>query len=217
MRSSMKALVVGLFTTLIISQIMAQNSLTCVIYAEQNVNRRAAPATRFKIAGILTANQPATAVLQFTDPDGFIWWELSDKSWVRSDVVVEDKNCTDLPDRKEQTALTRTAHAALSAPTLTGGTPPANVVSTPAVPFETSFAATVTTNALSIRHGPDLRYVRGARHLKGDKLIVIGRTTDATWVRVRGIEVGWVSARSIKIDGNIKALPVTPFENKTEE
>lgn len=215
MRSAIQALSIGLVIILMISQIIAQSIQTCTLRATQNVNRRVAPGTQFKISGVLDANQPVTATLQFTDPDGFIWWQLADASWVRSDVVQEDENCSELPDRDEQVPLTRTARAGQSFP---GWTPQPRVIATVAVPFDVRLLATVTTNALSVRTGPSLLYPRsGIRHLKGDRLLVIGRTSDAGWVQIRSGESGWVSARSIEITGNILSLPVVAVEDEPIE
>lgn len=218
MRFAIKTLPLGLIIILVISQIIAQNIQTCTVRATQNVNRRFAPGTQFRIAGALDANQPVTAVLQFTDSDGIVWWQLTDSSWVRSDVVLEDENCSELPDRTTQLALTRTARADSLVPTLPAGTQRPGVASTASVPFEVRFLATVTTNALSIREGPGLLYARtGTRHLKGDRLVLVGRISDASWVQVRGSEVGWVSARSIAFNGNVLSLPVVAVEDELIE
>lgn len=215
MRASLRAFPAGLIIILVISQILAQDGSMCTVRATQNVNRRVVPGTQFKVAGVLAANQPVTAILQFTDSDDVVWWQLTDLSWVRSDVVIEDENCPNLPDRYQQIALTRTARAAQVLPTPSGGTEQRGMVATVAVPFEVRFAATVTTNALSLRKGPSLLYARGGtRYLKGDRLVVIGRNSDASWLVIRSAEAGWVSARSIEFNGNALSLPIVPVEDE---
>lgn len=66
----------------------------CTVSAA-NVNMRGGPGTNYEVRGSLTTS--ATAVGQAQGADGFIWWQLADGNWVRSDVVTEEGDCESLP------------------------------------------------------------------------------------------------------------------------
>ncbi|MBZ0293212.1 MAG: hypothetical protein K8L99_11660 [Anaerolineae bacterium] len=57
-----------------------------------NVNLRTGPGTNYDIAGTL-AGQAMTVAGQAQGSDGFIWWNLDDGSWVRSDIAAEEGAC----------------------------------------------------------------------------------------------------------------------------
>ena len=62
-----------------------------------SANKRAGAGTNFDIPGQLTASQPETATAQIKGDDDFVWWQLEDESYVRSDVVIEQGDCNFLP------------------------------------------------------------------------------------------------------------------------
>jgi hypothetical protein len=66
----------------------------CTVNAA-NANLRGGPGTNYDVRGSLTAD--AEAVGQAQGADGFIWWQLADGSWVRSDVAFEEGACETLP------------------------------------------------------------------------------------------------------------------------
>ncbi len=68
----------------------------CTVSAANDVNLRSGPGTNFDIAGVLSVGQSATVEGQTTGADRFVWWQLEDGSWVRSDVVNEQSDCEDI-------------------------------------------------------------------------------------------------------------------------
>ena len=62
-----------------------------------SANKRTGAGTNFDIPGQLTASQPETAIAQIKGDDDFVWWQLEDESYVRSDVVIEQGDCNFLP------------------------------------------------------------------------------------------------------------------------
>lgn len=57
------------------------------------VNLRASASTNSEIAGSLQSGDSAAVNGQAMGSDGFIWWNLTRGSWVRSDIVSEDGDC----------------------------------------------------------------------------------------------------------------------------
>ncbi|MBZ0301906.1 MAG: SH3 domain-containing protein [Anaerolineae bacterium] len=75
---------------------MTETMAGCTI-SGANVNLRSGPGTNFSIASQLTAGNSMTVVGQTQGADGFIWWNLENGAWVRSDVVAEDGDCASMP------------------------------------------------------------------------------------------------------------------------
>jgi|GEM_PF-5344197 len=67
----------------------------CIVLANADTNRRSGPATTFESPGKLTEAQTVTG--QTVAADG-TWYQLADESWVRSDVVATQGDCTALPN-----------------------------------------------------------------------------------------------------------------------
>jgi hypothetical protein len=61
------------------------------------VNKRSGPGTQFEIAGVLDSGATLAAQTQASGPDGLVWWQLADGTWVREDVVTEQGACRSLP------------------------------------------------------------------------------------------------------------------------
>lgn len=61
------------------------------------VNLRSGPGTNFNAVGTLAAGSSVTAVGQATGADGFVWFNLDNGNWVRSDVVTAEGDCSNLP------------------------------------------------------------------------------------------------------------------------
>jgi hypothetical protein len=62
-----------------------------------NVNLRSGPGTNFDRVGVLAAGTTMNVVGQATGADGFVWFNLDNGNWVRSDVVTADGDCANLP------------------------------------------------------------------------------------------------------------------------
>ena len=69
----------------------------CTITAPANVNLRDGPGTVFALQGSLEAQGTASVRGRVVGTDQFVWWQLADGTWVRSDVVVADENCSTVP------------------------------------------------------------------------------------------------------------------------
>jgi hypothetical protein len=69
----------------------------CTISANQDVNLRSGPDTDFAAVGVLPARQSAEVIGQAAAADGFTWWQLSSRAWVRADIVTADITCANVP------------------------------------------------------------------------------------------------------------------------
>jgi hypothetical protein len=77
----------------------SEESLTtaCVAWASDAINLRAEASTSSAVVGTIPAGRGAYVDGQHTDAAGFIWWQLLEGTWVRSDVVTGSGNCAELP------------------------------------------------------------------------------------------------------------------------
>jgi uncharacterized protein YraI len=80
-----------------VTELESQPLPVCTISAPRNVNKRTSPGTNYPVAGILGKGQQAQVDGQYTDAAGNRWWRLTDGSWVRSDIVTEQDDCTTAP------------------------------------------------------------------------------------------------------------------------
>ncbi|GIK67340.1 MAG: hypothetical protein BroJett018_51340 [Chloroflexota bacterium] len=69
----------------------------CQVISESPVNKRAAPSTDAEKVGELSGRDVGHVTGQTTGADGQIWYQLTDGSWVRSDVVDDNGLCADVP------------------------------------------------------------------------------------------------------------------------
>ncbi|MBN1283773.1 MAG: SH3 domain-containing protein [Anaerolineae bacterium] len=65
----------------------------CSVTAYGNVNRRSGPSTDYEVLDTLRAGESADVIGEDVDAEGFVWWQLSDATWVRSDVVRASDDC----------------------------------------------------------------------------------------------------------------------------
>lgn len=70
----------------------------CGVVAASQINKREGPGTNFNLAGQLPARQVMDVDGQTTGKDGFVWYHLTDESWVRSDLVETIGPCEDAPE-----------------------------------------------------------------------------------------------------------------------
>jgi hypothetical protein len=69
--------------------------LTCSITASGNVNLRRGPGLEYTTVSALPAGQQTRMFAQGTvGADGYVWWQLVNTYWVRSDVVSRPGDCT---------------------------------------------------------------------------------------------------------------------------
>lgn len=72
------------------------DSDTCFVSSSNSVNLRSGPGTGFTAVDKLPTSEPVRVQAQATGDDGFVWWNLADGNWVRSDVVQETGGCSQL-------------------------------------------------------------------------------------------------------------------------
>lgn len=65
----------------------------CMVNSENGANLRSGPGTEFSRAGQLPSVQLQSVIGRATGSDGFVWWQLEEENWVRSDVVEEIGDC----------------------------------------------------------------------------------------------------------------------------
>jgi hypothetical protein len=70
----------------------------CEITAGSAVNKRSGPGTSFDQAGQLIPGRTQRAEGQTLAADGFLWWQLDDAAWVRSDIVKAFGDCQTVPE-----------------------------------------------------------------------------------------------------------------------
>jgi hypothetical protein len=69
------------------------NAVSCEIDAINTVNTRSRPGTNYNQTGQLAAGSTANANGWTTGEDGYVWWRLTNGSWVRDDVVSAAGDC----------------------------------------------------------------------------------------------------------------------------
>jgi hypothetical protein len=79
------------------SETTVPNQQSCTVTAAGNVNLRSGPGTVYGRSGGITAGSSENPVGQAVGVDGYTWWQLSNGSWVRSDVVNAAGDCDKLP------------------------------------------------------------------------------------------------------------------------
>lgn len=67
--------------------------VVCMVNSESGANLRSGPGTDFNRAGQLPSVQLQSVIGRATGSDGFVWWQLEDENWVRSDVVEAIGDC----------------------------------------------------------------------------------------------------------------------------
>ena len=97
----------------------------------------------------------------------------------------------------------------------TGGVPPTAAPTapppapTPTPPVAADVTAEVLTDALNIRQGPGTQYPSVGTLARGERVSVIGRSTDGQWwaIPYRG-GAGWIFAALTRTEGDTAALPL---------
>lgn len=101
-----------------------------------------------------------------------------------------------------------------SIPTSTDSPPPTATFSSiptlsiPSSVPDTSLFGVITTPRLNLRHAPNPEEYIVYRISQGDRVQVVGRNSNATWVVVDAGIVGWAHVDYITIEGNINSLTV---------
>ncbi len=69
----------------------------CSVSGAGNPNLRGGPGTEFPLKGTFGTGTSAYVYGQAQGSDGFIWWQLADDTWVRSDVATTAGSCELVP------------------------------------------------------------------------------------------------------------------------
>lgn len=71
----------------------------------------------------------------------------------------------------------------------------------------------VTVENLNVRWGPSLEYEYAGALYKGDKVIILGRTPEGSWLQIETPEIrsGWVVAKFIESSKDFNVLPILPL------
>lgn len=77
---------------------LADENIICLVATEVGANLRSGPGTDFNRAGAMPASERTDVIGQAIGTDGFVWWQLANEAWVRSDVVQEAGYCEDVPE-----------------------------------------------------------------------------------------------------------------------
>lgn len=72
--------------------------LSCTVRARANSNLRAGPGTGFPVVGTIARREERAVDSRAVAPDGYVWWHLTDDSWIRGDLVTLRGACRRLPD-----------------------------------------------------------------------------------------------------------------------
>ncbi len=83
---------------------------------------------------------------------------------------------------------------------------------TPRPTAVTPINATVNTDRLNIRRGPGPEYEVVTTVSRSNRLSLVGRNLDGTWVQINTSDARWVNASLLQINGNLLSLPVTYHE-----
>jgi hypothetical protein len=80
-----------------LSPTTAESEQWCVRRVRENVSLWAGPGTYYEIANVIAAGTRVNPVLQMTDADGVIWWQLVTSNWIRASAVESTGNCPAVP------------------------------------------------------------------------------------------------------------------------
>ena len=77
--------------------VLVDENQHCMIGTERGANLRQGPGTEYATQGNLPAKERVDAIGQAVGSAGFVWYQLEEGLWVRSDVVEEAGYCAGLP------------------------------------------------------------------------------------------------------------------------
>lgn len=151
------------------------------------VNVRSGPGRQYKLLGRLADGNTAPVLGKSLDGQ---WWHIRFRGklgWVHGDYVapVEATSAADksaAPAPSAQAAVTR---------------PPGPVIVIPA------------GHTINVRSGPGVRYAVLGRLVSGQRAEIIAKNADQSWWQIRyGDGFAWISARVVRTEGDLSAIPV---------
>lgn len=93
-----RSLIVVLGIFCLTSIAFAQDDSSCRVISAGEVNVRGGPGTNYLVREQLASGDSADVTGQALGRDGYVWWELGDRRWLRSDVVSAEGDCDAVPD-----------------------------------------------------------------------------------------------------------------------
>ena len=76
---------------------LVDGNVICMVGAESGGNIRSGPGSNYDRLGAFEADRLYAVIGQTTTSDGFVWWQLAEGGWTRSDIVTETGHCEDVP------------------------------------------------------------------------------------------------------------------------
>jgi uncharacterized protein YraI len=77
---------------------LKDSDISCIAGTLNAANLREGPGTTFARAGTIAVGDAEAVTGQATGSDGFIWWQLGEGRWARSDVVKTGGSCAGVPE-----------------------------------------------------------------------------------------------------------------------
>lgn len=93
-----RSLIVVLGIICLSSMAFAQGDSSCTVVSAGEVNVRGGPGTNYLVREQLASGDSVIVTGQAVGRDGYIWWELGERRWLRSDVVSTEGDCDSVPE-----------------------------------------------------------------------------------------------------------------------
>jgi hypothetical protein len=77
---------------------LVDENIQCLVGTDVGANLRSGPGTDFNRAGTMPAAEHTDVIGQAIGTDNFVWWQLGNEAWIRSDIVQEAGYCDDVPE-----------------------------------------------------------------------------------------------------------------------
>ena len=158
---------------------------TCSVTAARDVNKRRGPGTGYRVVGNLAANTPYPVIGETTGEDGYVWFQVGDGGWVRSDVVTASGDC-----------LTPGSEAPQTSP--------------PEQPAPVGSVNGTNATVLNVRNGPSTNAAQLGQLPAGSAIGLNGRwgSGGTLWVRFDfNGQPAWVAGWLLNISGDPNTLP----------
>lgn len=97
-----------------------EGAQTCVRRMTENASLWAGPGMFYEVVNPIAAGTRVWPVLQATDAEGIMWWQLTNSNWVRASIVESTGNCEPVPIA-ERIPAPGTNHLSLETCTTTNG------------------------------------------------------------------------------------------------
>lgn len=76
---------------------LVDEDVLCMVNTGTGANLRGGPGTEFARMGVMPTLHLQPVIGQAESTDGFTWWQLTEETWIRSDLVEEAGDCEQVP------------------------------------------------------------------------------------------------------------------------